>query len=98
MPVDYDAPRTSDEDEIETESLQGLQAAAESKQIDDTDDGEIVEPFDIPLADLTGEELEVDVIPVRDNEFTCGECFLVLDRKLIAEDNGDGFPICRDCI
>ncbi|MEJ5919717.1 MULTISPECIES: DUF4193 domain-containing protein [unclassified Corynebacterium] len=97
MAVDYDSPRTREEDGITTDSLEGLQAASEEKRIDDTDDGEIVEPFDIPVADLTGEELEIDVVPAQENEFTCGSCFLVMNRKMIAHDPGDGFPICRDC-
>ena len=47
MATDYDAPRRRAEDEIETDSLEGLKAA-ENVTNDMDDDGEIVEPFDLP--------------------------------------------------
>lgn len=97
MAVDYDAPRTREGEELETDSLEGLQAQSNDNQIDDNDDGEIVEPFDLPIADLASEELDIDVAPKKDNEFTCGSCFMVMHRSMIAIDNGDGFPICKDC-
>lgn len=97
MAVDYDSPRTREEEEIETDSLEGLKASAAEKQVDDNDDGEIVEPFELPDTDLSGEEVEVSVVPRKDNEFTCGSCFLVQHVSMIDNDPGDGFPICRDC-
>lgn len=96
MAVDYDAPRGRVE-ELETDSLEGLQAAKEDKRIDDTDDGEIVEPLELPVADLSGEDLDIDLAPKGANEFTCGSCFMVMHRSMIAIDTGDGFPICIDC-
>ncbi|AIN82529.1 MULTISPECIES: DUF4193 family protein [Corynebacterium] len=97
MAVNYDAPRTRETEELETDSLEGLQAASAEKEIDDTDDGEIVEPFELPVADIAGEEFDMDVAPKGDDEFTCGSCFMVMHRSMIAIDNGDGFPICQDC-
>ena len=48
MATDYDAPRRRAEDDIETDSLEGLKAAEKTETVvDDTDDGEIVEPFDV---------------------------------------------------
>ena len=62
MATDYDAPRRRVEDELETDSLEGLKAAeGENNGMDD--DGEIVEPFEPPTVDLTGEELNVTVVP-----------------------------------
>ena len=53
MATDYDAPRRRVEDELETDSLEGLKAAeGENNGMDD--DGEIVEPFEPPTVDLTG--------------------------------------------
>lgn len=97
MAVDYDTPRTREEEEPQADSLEGLQAAAAEQRVADDDEGEIVEPFELPGADLSGEELEVSVVPRREDEFTCGSCFLVQHRSMIAHDPGDGFPICRDC-
>ncbi|AGP30901.1 DUF4193 domain-containing protein [Corynebacterium terpenotabidum] len=98
MATDYDAPRTRPEDEIETDSLEGLKAAEKAEpEIDDTDDGDIVEPLDIPMADLSGEELSGEVIPRQNDEFTCSVCFLVQHRNRIAEKDSDGGFICVDC-
>jgi hypothetical protein len=98
MATDYDAPRQSAEDEIETDSLEGLKSAEKAEPaVDDTDDGEVVEPLDIPLADLSGEELSGSVIPRQLDEFTCSVCFLVQHRNRIAEEDGEGGFICVDC-
>src|SRR5699024_10752070 len=75
MATDYDAPHRRVEDELETDSLEGLKAAeGENNGMDD--DGEIVEPFEPPTVDLTGEELNVTVVPRREDEFTCSSCLL----------------------
>ena len=98
MATDYDAPRRRSEDDIETDSLEGLKAAEKAEPaISDTDDGEIVEPFDVPMADLSGEELSGSVIPRQNDEFTCSVCFLVQHRCCIAETVSDGEYICKDC-
>lgn len=96
MATDYDAPRRRAEDELETDSLEGLKAA-ESQSPGLDDDGEIVEPFELPAVDLSGEELNVTVVPKQAGEFTCAECFLVQSRKLVAYTQDDGSEICRDC-
>ena len=80
MATDYDAPRRSAEEEVETDSLEGLKAAeTESNGMDE--DGEIVEAFQPPQVDLSGEELNVEVVPRQKNEFTCASCFLVQSNK-----------------
>ena len=94
MATDYDAPRRRVEDELETDSLEGLKAAESDNSVID-DDGDIVEPFEPPTVDLTGEELNVEVIPRQENEFTCS-CYLVQDKKRLDHFEGDD-PICRDC-
>ncbi|GAA1472053.1 DUF4193 domain-containing protein [Corynebacterium felinum] len=96
MATDYDAPRRRAEDELETDSLEGLKAA-ESVTNDMDDDGEIVDSFDIPSIDLTGEELNVTVIPRRADEFTCSSCFLVQRNNRIDHTEDDGSVICKDC-
>lgn len=96
MATDYDAPRRRAEDEIETDSLEGLKAA-ENITNDMDDDGEIVEPFDLPNMDISGEELNVTVISRRSNEFTCSICYLVQNNNRIDHVEDDGSPVCKDC-
>lgn len=96
MATDYDAPRRRAEDELETDSLEGLKAAEASTSAMD-DDGEIVESFDIPMLDLSGEDAEVEVIPRRENEFTCSVCFLVQRKNRMSHTEPDGSPVCLDC-
>lgn len=99
MAVDYDAPRaTTVEEELETDSLEGLQAAQADKMSEsDDDDGEIIESYDLPDLDISGEDLNVDVVPKQANEFTCASCFLVLHRSRLAETLPNGDKICLDC-
>ena len=96
MATDYDAPRRRAEDELETDSLEGLKAAENASNGMD-DDGEIVEPFDLPSVDLSGEELNVTFVPRREDEFTCSSCFLVQRRNRISHIEEDGSIICLDC-
>jgi hypothetical protein len=99
MATDYDAPRrTSPEDEPEEESLDALA----SRRVDarsavvDVEESDTAESFELPGADLSGEELTVRVIPKKADEFTCTSCFLVQHRSRLA-DTTAGQMICRDC-
>ena len=47
--------------------------------------------------DLSGEELNVEVKPRQDDEFTCASCFLVQNQKRLAYTEDDGSKICLDC-
>lgn len=96
MATDYDAPRRRMDDEIETDSLEGLKAAEVAGSSMD-DDGEIVEPVEPPTQDLSGEELNVEVKPRQDDEFTCASCFLVQKNNRLAYVEDDGSKICLDC-
>ena len=96
MATDYDAPRRRMDDEIETDSLEGLKAAEVAGSSMD-DDGEIVDSFDIPAPDLSGEELNVTVVPRQEDEFTCASCFLVQNKNRLANTVADGSMICLDC-
>ncbi|GAA1723350.1 MULTISPECIES: DUF4193 domain-containing protein [Dietzia] len=98
MATDYDAPRRTEADELTGDSLEELKArraegATGEVDVDETD---TAESYELPGADLSGEELTVRVVPEQDNEFTCGECFLVHHRSRFAEER-DGMPICVDC-
>ena len=43
----------------------------------DVDETDTAEGFELPGADLSGEELSVRVVPKQADEFTCSTCFLV---------------------
>ena len=96
MATDYDAPRRRMDDEIEADSLEGLKAAEVAGSSMD-DEGEIVDSFELPAQDLSGEELNVTVVPRQEDEFTCASCFLVQKNNRLAYTEGDGSKICLDC-
>ncbi|EEI16760.1 DUF4193 domain-containing protein [Corynebacterium lipophiloflavum] len=95
MTTDYDAPRRRIDDDIEADSLEGLKAAEVAGSSMD-DEGEIVDSFELPAQDLSGEELNVTVIPRQEDEFTCSSCFLVQKKNRLAYQEGDT-AICLDC-
>ncbi|AVM00518.1 dUTPase [Gordonia iterans] len=99
MATDYDAPRRTNDDDLATDSLEELkarrnEAAAADVDVDETD---TAESFELPGADLSGEELSVRVVPKQDDEFTCSSCFLVYHRNRLGEERG-GQLICVDCV
>ncbi|RDH77221.1 DUF4193 domain-containing protein [Mycolicibacterium moriokaense] len=98
MATDYDAPRTKDTEDATEESLEelaaGRRAAADTAVIDEDD---AVDSFDLPDADISGEELSVRVIPKQANEFTCSSCYLVQHHNRLALHRGNQ-QICVDCV
>ena len=60
------------------------------------DESDSAENFELPGADLSGEELSVRVIPKQADEFTCSSCFLVHHRSRLASEK-NGVMICTDC-
>lgn len=97
MATDYDAPRKSEE-EINEDSIEELKARRTDKNSGkvDEDETEAAEGFELPGADLSGEELSVRVMPRQADEFTCSVCFLVYHRsQLAATENGQ--LICVEC-
>ncbi|WKN61350.1 MULTISPECIES: DUF4193 domain-containing protein [Rhodococcus] len=95
MATDYDAPRVTESDESDT-SLEQLTASRKDTQspVVDVEDTDTAESFELPGADLSGEELTVRVIPKQADEFTCTSCFLVHHRSRLAD---PAQLICRDC-
>jgi hypothetical protein len=97
MATDYDASRKSEEEQKE-ESLEALRLAATDKDTKsgriDEDETEAAESFELPGADLSDEELSVEVVPKQDDEFTCSVCFLVHHRSARMSENP---LVCRDC-
>ncbi len=97
MATDYDAPRKTDE-ELSEDSLEELKARRAEKNSGavDEDEAEVAEGFELPGADLSGEELSVTVVPRQADEFTCSRCFLVHHRSQLAYTDG-GQPVCSEC-
>ncbi|MGQ0775814.1 MAG: DUF4193 domain-containing protein [Pseudonocardiales bacterium] len=97
MATDYDAPRRSETDELAEDSLEELKARRNEAQSGavDVDESES-DNFELPGADLSGEELTVRVLPKQADEFTCASCFLVHHRSRLAEER-NGRQVCRDC-
>lgn len=79
MATDYDAPRKTDDDLSEDSLAEEAQARRVDKASStvDVDETEQAEGFELPGADLSGEELSYRVIPRQADEFTCSRCFLV---------------------
>ncbi|MUL85193.1 MULTISPECIES: DUF4193 domain-containing protein [unclassified Mycolicibacterium] len=98
MATDYDAPRVKETDESTDESLEEL--ATQRRTATNTtviDEDEVVDSFDLPDADLSGEELSVRVIPKQADEFTCSSCFLVQHRNRLALQKGEQ-QLCVECV
>lgn len=97
MATDYDAPRKTDEEQSE-ESIEELKARRHDKNSGkvDEDETEAAESFELPGADLSHEELAVQVVPKKSDEFTCSSCFLVHHRSQLASEK-NGQLVCRDC-
>jgi hypothetical protein len=97
MATDYDAPRKTEEEQSE-DSIEELKARRHEKNSGkvDEDETEAAESFELPGADLSHEELAVQVVPKQLDEFTCSSCFLVPHRSQLASDKNDVL-ICRDC-
>jgi Domain of unknown function (DUF4193) len=87
MTTDYDVRRGVEIDPTEDASLAALAGRRRSKLStadSDVDDGDAVQSFELPEADVFGEELSVRVIPKQPNEFMCSRCFLVQHNSRIA--------------
>jgi Domain of unknown function (DUF4193) len=95
--IDYDSPRRS-AGEVDEDSLEELQAHGTSAKVlgVDVDEAEAAENFELPGADLSGEELTGAVVPMQSDEFRCPRCFLVQHRSQLAAGQ-DGQQICREC-
>ena len=97
MATDYDAPRKTEE-ELNEDSLEELKARRLDKNSGKVDEDEVEadETFELPGADLSHEELSVQVLPRQEDEFTCSSCFLVHHRSQLAMEK-NGQLICTDC-
>lgn len=94
---DYDVRRGSDAEAQDPSALRELvpTVGAPSTAAADDDPNDVAF-FELPGADLSGEELSVTVIPQRRDEFTCSSCFLVQHRSRLRR-SSSGLPVCADC-
>ena len=97
MATDYDAPRKTEGDDLNEDSIEELKTRRNDKNSGkvDEDEAEAAESFELPGADLSHEELAVEVKPKQLDEFTCMSCFLVHHRSQLADEKK---LICRDCV
>jgi hypothetical protein len=99
MATDYDAPRVAPDSDAD-ESLEELTSRRKNDAataVIDVDDGDAVDSFDLPDADLSGEELTVRVVPKQADEFVCSSCFLVQHTSRLAL-RKDGQQYCTECV
>src|SRR5699024_1657701 len=97
MATDYDAPRKNDDEsgDDSIEELKGRRSEAAAPTVDE-DEAEAADTYELPGADLSGEELSVRVLPRQADEFTCASCFLVKHRSQINHVEGT-LIICKEC-
>jgi hypothetical protein len=96
--IDYDAPRRPVV-EREDDSVEELQARRVSARppVVDLDAPDTVEGFELPGAELAGEEPTMTVVvPMRADEFRCSRCFLVYHRSQRVPAH-QGRNVCREC-
>lgn len=98
MATDYDELR-SDVKESQNNSLEALQSANAPDArsvVRDLDEADGLDGLGVPGGEFVAEELIVQVIPQKDDEFTCYSCFLVRHRSQLAREK-NGHAYCRDC-
>ena len=94
---DYDARRVSDVETQDSAAIRELSTTLPTSTTAVVDeDPNDVHFFELPGADLSGEELSITVIPQQADEFTCSSCFLVQHRSRLRS-VGSGLPVCADC-
>jgi len=99
MTIGFAAPRrTVSIDALGIDGVENLIPPRQAR-VDALDPDEELDPaesFELPGADLSGEELKVAALPRQADEFVCGGCFLIVHRSRLAA-HRDGQPLCRDC-
>jgi hypothetical protein len=98
MATDYDAPRKSETEiaDEHAETLAVTQSQKSTTTLADPDEANLGDDLELPGADLSDQALEVHVVPVQADEFTCGACHLVRHASQNAGDR-NGRPVCADC-
>lgn len=90
LALDFDTPRIDTADRDPVESLESLVAAQTPRPEDLSEDD--TETLEMPGLEPVLEELQIIVIPVRRDEFTCQSCFMIKHRAQRASGGN-----CREC-
>jgi hypothetical protein len=96
MATEDDAPRPTGGSGADPIDGPGARGTALQATLIDEDETEAADAFELPGADLSSEELAVQILPAQADEFTCSSCFLVRHRSQIARSK-DGALYCSDC-
>ena len=73
MATDYDAPRKADDDTEYIEAIKErvpAKTGASDTEVDDSGDS-------FSIQDVVSEDLDVVVLPPKEDELTCSNCFIV---------------------
>ncbi|ARC56984.1 hypothetical protein AS850_07840 [Frondihabitans sp. 762G35] len=94
MAADYDAPRNAPDGDENTISIEARGTKATGLAAD-LDEGDSADGFELDAA-IIDDALDVVVLPMQENEFTCVECFLVRPRIQLDHESKLG-PVCMEC-
>lgn len=97
MRVEYETSRVAPEEEANVSlEVPQRQKAGRHEATLDLDEADLADSFELPGADLSNEDLLIQVVPVQPDEFTCMCCFLVHHRSQLAREK-DGKKYCSEC-
>ena len=98
MAADYDEvkPDVAESRNASIEALKEANSPDARSVVLELDETDTVDGVELPGADLSGEELIIQVIPQAQDEFTCYSCFLVRHNSQIARTKS-GYSYCIDC-
>jgi len=98
MAADYDEvkPDVAESRNASIEALKEAHSPDARSVVLELDETDTVDGVELPGADLSNEELIIQVIPQAQDEFTCYSCFLVRHNSQIARTK-DGHHYCIDC-
>ncbi|QDG62218.1 DUF4193 domain-containing protein [Pseudarthrobacter sp. NIBRBAC000502771] len=98
MATDYDEarPDVAESRHATLQALRSANAPDARSVVSALDEADTTDGVELPGADLSDEVLAIEVIPQKDDEFTCYSCFLVRHRSQIAI-GSDGYASCLEC-
>ena len=97
MASDYDEvrPEVKESQESSLQALRTENTPDARSVVRELDEADTVDGVDLP-GDFIAEELIVEVVPQKKDEFVCSSCFLVHHRSRLAKEK-DGHVYCIEC-
>ena len=97
MASDYDEvrPEVKESQERSLEALRTENIPDARSVARELDEADTVDGIELP-GNFIAEELVVEVVPQKEDEFTCSSCFLVRHRSQLARER-DGNAYCIEC-